>query len=891
MNIPRRSLFGKLNLSLFKAMESATAYAKLKNHSHIELCHWFWHFWQVSNTDLHAIAAHYKLEGGQIEQELRNACESQAHSAQGLIDFGQQTMLATEKAWIQASLVFGDRKIRSAWLLAAMLSDTSLRLALRSVSPSLLKITPPLDKSDWAPMLKGSREQTETAHDDNDLPSAMPGEASMAMATPQEAGDALHRYCADLTEQARSGKLDAVIGREHEIRTMIDILLRRRQNNPLLTGEAGVGKTAVVEGLALAIAQRNAPPALHNVRLLSLDVGTLLAGASMRGEFESRLKQLLKEAQDSETPVILFIDEVHTLVGAGGQAGTGDAANLLKPALARGSLRTIGATTWSEFKKHIEKDPALTRRFQVLQVQEPQIPAAKAMVRSLVDAFTQHHGVIIDNSAVEAAVDLSHRYIPARQLPDKAISLLDTACARVAMSQHSMPAALQRCQARMDEIQSHLKLSLQDQKRSPDHSAQIDELTRQLEVLTTERSTLTTRWEDEKTQVQKLQKAWCNDPTQAKDEDPGQAMASTAAKSASDLQQQLHAQQGDNPLVHAKVNAAVVASVVADWTGIPIGKMLTSDLQAILQLETALSQRVKGQTDALRAIAQRVQIAKSGLTDPQKPVGVFMLIGPSGVGKTETALALAETVYGGEHNLITLNMSEFQEPHTVSTIKGAPPGYVGYGEGGILTEAVRRKPHSVVLLDEIEKAHPDVHEIFYQVFDKGWMEDGEGQRIDFRNTLILLTSNTGSELVMQLHEDPDLRPNAQALTDALQPALREVFPAAFLGRTSVVPYAPLSSDVIAEIVTLQVNKVIDRMQHQHQIELTFSDLARANIGQAAGAMEIGGRRIAQHIERHVLPVLSTYWLEGMQQRNLATHIVLTWSDARGYSVESTTPNT
>ncbi|WP_396435584.1 type VI secretion system ATPase TssH [Limnohabitans sp.] len=885
MNIPRRALFGKLNLSLFKAMESATAYAKLKNHSHIEICHWLWHFWQISNNDLHVIAAHYKLDGGQIEQELRNACECQPHSTHGLIDFGHQTMLATEKAWIQASLVFGDRKIRSAWLLVAMLSDTSLRLALRSVSPSLLKITPPLDKSDWAPLLKGSSEQTETAHDDNDLPSAMPGEASLAMAAPQEAGDALHRYCADLTEQARNGKLDAVIGREHEIRTMIDILLRRRQNNPLLTGEAGVGKTAVVEGLALAIAQRNAPPALHKVRLLSLDVGALLAGASMRGEFEARLKQLLKEAQDSETPVILFIDEVHTLVGAGGQAGTGDAANLLKPALARGSLRTIGATTWTEFKKHIEKDPALTRRFQVLQVQEPHIAAAKAMLRSLVDAFTQHHGVVIDNSAVEAAVDFSHRYIPARQLPDKAISLLDTACARVAMSQHSMPAALQRCQARMDEVQSHLKLRLQDQKRNPDHSTQIDELTAQLETLATEKSDLTTRWENEKTQVQNLQKAWSNDPAQGE----GEAAPSTPPAYASDLQKQLQTQQGDDPLVHAQVNAAVVASVVADWTGIPIGKMLTSDLQAILQLEAALSQRVKGQTDALRAIAQRVQIAKSGLTDPQKPIGVFMLIGPSGVGKTETALALAETVYGGEHNLITLNMSEFQEPHTVSTIKGSPPGYVGYGEGGILTEAVRRKPHSVVLLDEIEKAHSDVHELFYQVFDKGWMEDGEGQRIDFRNTLILLTSNTGSELVMQLHEDPDLRPNAQALTDALQPALREVFPAAFLGRTSIVPYAPLSLDVIAEIVELQVKKVSARMQHQHQILLTFSDMARANIGQAAGALEIGGRRIAQHIERQVLPVLSTYWLEGMQQRNLAPHIVLTWSDTAGYTVEQARP--
>jgi type VI secretion system protein VasG len=877
MNIPRRSLFAKLDTSLFKAMESATAFAKLKSHSYVELSHWIWLFWQIPGTDLHSLARHQKLDEARIDQSLRMACEAQPVRPEGLIDFGRVLLETMEKAWLQASLVQGDRKVRSAWLLAVLLYDEASRSHLKAIAPELLKISLPLDPQGWAEVLKGSCEQTELAHDETGLPSAVPGEASDALTLTADAGDALRRYCQDLTEQARRGHLDAVIGREHEIRTLIDILLRRRQNNPLLTGEAGVGKTAVVEGLALAIANGHVPPALQNVRLLSLDVGALLAGASMRGEFESRLKQLLKQAQDCEQPVILFIDEIHTLVGAGGQAGTGDAANLLKPALARGGLRTVGATTWAEFKKHIEKDPALTRRFQVLQVHEPEVAAAMAMVRSLVDTFATHHGVVIENAAVEASVTLSQRYIPARQLPDKAISLLDTACARVAMSQHTLPADLLNCNARMDELQTRIHLCEQDQLRDPQTPHDLPNMQAQLQTLQDEAKTIAQRWTQEKKLVQILQQRWSEATTES---------AASVQSHANKLKQELQAIQGEAPWVHAQVSANVVASVVSDWTGIPVGKMLASDLQAVLELQDLLTQRVKGQADALSAIAQRVQIAKAGLTDPNKPVGVFMLVGPSGVGKTETALALAEAVYGGEHNLITLNMSEFQESHTVSSIKGSPPGYVGYGEGGILTEAVRRRPYSVVLLDEIEKAHPDVHELFYQVFDKGWMEDGEGVSIDFRNTLILLTSNTGSELIAQLCEDPALMPQAQGLADALQPELRKVFPAAFLGRMAIVPYLPLSPQVMTDIVGLQVGKVIDRMQLQHHIALTLSQAAKQQIGQAAGALEIGGRRIAQHIERHVLPVLSTYWLEGVQRQDLADAIELDWTSAQGYSLKT-----
>jgi len=878
MSIPRKILFGKLNTSLFRAMESATAYARLKGHPYVELGHWLWHFWQLPATDLQLLAQHHKLDANALDLELRLACESQPSHPQGLMDFGHQIQSAIEKAWTQASLCHDDRRIRSAWLLLALLDQAELKSALQSVAPSLLKISPPVHPEDWLAVLRHSVEHQDPAHDHSDLAPAMPGEASGALEPSPEAGAALTKYCTDLTELARTNQLDPVVGRGHEIRTMVDILLRRRQNNPLLTGEAGVGKTAVVEGLALAVAQGQVPQALANVRVLSLDVGALIAGASMRGEFESRLKQLLKQAQACEHPVILFIDEIHTLVGAGGQAGTGDAANLLKPALARGGLRTIGATTWSEFKRHIEKDPALTRRFQVLQVAEPAPEAAKAMLRSMVPTFSQHHGVIVTHEAIEAAVDLSHRYMPARQLPDKAISLLDTACARVAVSLQSEPASLTQLRAHIESTRTQLTICQQDHARSQGALEPVQALERQLIDLTADLAHNHDRWNTEKTLVQTLLAQWHSLNLQ-------EATPPEVTQQIQALLQQLESLQGGQVLVHPQVGAGVVADIVSDWTGIPAGRMLSSEKQAVLGLQSHLSRRVKGQDHALQAIAQRVQIAKSGLSDPLKPLGVFMLVGPSGVGKTETALALAEAVYGGEHNLITLNMSEFQEPHTVSTLKGSPPGYVGYGEGGVLTEAVRRKPYSVILLDEIEKAHSDIHEVFYQVFDKGSMEDGEGRQIDFRHSLILLTSNTGAEWIEQLCSDPSLVPETQALAQALQPELRKVFPAAFLGRVNVVPYLPLSGNVIEDIVDLQLHQVVKRMREQHHIQLHLTHAARAQVAQAAGALEIGGRRIAQHIERHILPVLAAHWLKAMPSQAGQQSLQLSWTSTDGYTLE------
>jgi len=865
MAISRRALFGKLNWTLFRAVESATAFAKLRGNPYVELTHWVHQLWQLNDSDLHRICRHYQVEPAEVERQLAAALAALPSGASSLSDFSHHVSAAIERAWILSSLEFGGLCIRSGWLLAALLQTPDLRGVLLGIAPAFRKIPADQLGDVMAGLIAGSPEAQEGPHDGSGLVPAVPGEASGALAPAADDKSALAKYCADLTDRARAGAIDPVIGRDHEIRTITDILLRRRQNNPLLTGEAGVGKTAVVEGLALAIARAEVPAALREVRLLSLDVGALLAGASMRGEFESRLKQLLEEASRSERPVILFIDEVHTLVGAGGQSGTGDAANLLKPALARGTFRTIGATTWSEYKRHIEKDPALTRRFQVLQVPEPDEASAIDMVRGLVSTFAAHHGVTVLDEAVRAAVVLSHRYIPARQLPDKAISLLDTACARVAMSLQTPPAAVSHLQQRIAALRVELELLDQEAVVAQGASARAERIAAASAALasaTDELDVQQRRWQAELALVQQIH-ALRAQPAES------QPVSGAPAASAAELhllEDQLSALQQDRPFAFPQVDENVIAALIADWTGIPAGRMLTDDVAAVLALQSTLERRVIGQGAALRMITERVQSARARLTDPDKPVGVFLLAGPSGVGKTETALALAEAMYGGEQQLITVNMSEFQESHSVSTLKGSPPGYVGYGEGGVLTEAVRRRPHSVILLDEIEKAHPDVHEIFFQVFDKGWMEDGEGRRVDFRHCTILLTSNTGSELIASLCEDPALLPEPAALRDALLPQLLQVFPAAFIGRLAVVPYLPLGEDALANVVALHLGRVVDRMENQHGIALGYSpDLVRHVVAQC-GTHETGARRLIGFIEQQLLPMLSRHWLDALQER-------------------------
>jgi type VI secretion system protein VasG len=867
MTIARRALFGKLNLTLFRGIESATAFARLRGNPHVELTHWIHQLWQLNDSDLHRICRHYKIDAQAVERDMASALSALPAGATSLSDFSHHIETAIERAWVLASLEFGDRCIRGAWLIAALLQTPELRRTLLGISAAFQRI--PVDGLVEAAtgIVAGSPEDGEGPHDGSGLPSAVPGETSGAFPGSPDGKSALARYCTDLTERARAGQIDPVIGRVHEIRTMVDILLRRRQNNPLLTGEAGVGKTAVVEGLALAIAGGEVPPALRDARLLSLDVGALLAGASMRGEFESRLKSLLDEAGKSVQPVILFVDEVHTLIGAGGQAGTGDAANLLKPALARGTLRTVGATTWSEYKRHIEKDPALTRRFQTLQVAEPEEAAAIEMVRGLVATFAAHHGVTVLDEAVRAAVTLSHRYIPARQLPDKAISLLDTACARVAMSLHTPPAVVERLRAQIAALRIELDLLARERlvaQGSEVRSDAVEAAKAKLSAAVDELVLQEARWHDELASVQEIHALRRGEG--GREEEAGCAGSKPLPAQLIALEHELLSRQQDASLVFAQVDESVVAAIVADWTGIPVGRMVKDEVAAVFGLQAKLDQRVIGQGHALAAIAERVQIARARLSDPNKPVGVFLLAGPSGVGKTETALALAEAMYGGEQNLITINMSEFQEPHTVSTLKGSPPGYVGFGEGGVLTEAVRRRPYSVILLDEVEKAHADVHEIFYQVFDKGWMEDGEGRHIDFRNTTILLTSNTGAERIASLCEGVSPVPGVELLRDELQPILRTVFPAAFLGRLSVVPYLPLGAEALGDIVSLHLERVVDRMNEQHGIELVYTPAVVHEVIERCGTHETGARRLIGFIEQKLLPLLSREWLDALHRR-------------------------
>ncbi|MHB9839214.1 type VI secretion system ATPase TssH [Paraburkholderia terrae] len=868
MTISRQALFGKLGATLFRSIESATTFCKLRGNPYVELVHWLHQLMQLPDSDLHRIARHAGIDPDTLQRDLARALAALPAGASSISDFSHHIELAIERAWVLATLEFGDRRVRGAWLVAAVVGTPELRRVLLSVSPAFGRIPVEAPRDDLVAWIDGSPESSDAPYDNTDFSAAVPGEASQAMPAGSK-GSPLDQYCTDLTARARAGEVDIVTGRGQEIRTIIDILLRRRQNNPLLTGEAGVGKTAVVEGLALAIANGDVPPALTDVRLMTLDVGALLAGASMKGEFESRLKGVLEAAVKSTAPTIVFVDEIHTLVGAGGQAGTGDAANLLKPALARGAVRMIGATTWSEYKRHIEKDPALTRRFQVLQVAEPQEPAAIDMVRGLAKAFSTHHCVIVRDKAIRAAVTLSHRYIPSRQLPDKAISLLDTACARVALSQHAPPRELQAVRQRLQSATVERDLLEQEARIGLDAGKALAAAKARINALSAEEKAIEAHWQAQLSAAQALatarEAAIAQDGTERDNTVPSVAMLG-------ELEQALRDLQGETPFVFPEVDDAIVAEIVSDWTGIPVGRMVTDEISAVRVLPETLAARVIGQSDALRQISERVQTARAGLTDPKKPLGVFLLAGPSGVGKTETALALAEALYGGEQNLITINMSEFQEAHTVSGLKGAPPGYVGYGEGGVLTEAVRRRPYSVVLLDEIEKAHHDVHEMFFQVFDKGYMEDGDGRYIDFRNTTILLTSNAGSELTASLCADATLAPGHEGLREALAPELLKVFPAAFLGRVAVVPYLPLAHASLASIVRLHLGRVVRRMADAHDIALHFSERVVDYIVARCLVQETGARVLIGFIEQHVLPRLSAHWLDAFSSRRTLSRI-------------------
>ena len=877
--ISRVALFGKLNKLGLQTIESATVFCKMRGNPYVELAHWFHQILQGQDSDLHRILRFYDLDPARVAGDIVRSLDALPRGASAISDLSAHLEDAVERAWVYASLLLGSDQVRTGHLVLGILKTPSLRNVLEGMSAEFRKVRTEHFSDHFDEVVGGSPEDGLQSLDGTAKGTAAPGETSAAMAPQLGGGDALARFCSDLTEKARAGEIDPVVGRDEEIRRVIDVLMRRRQNNPILTGEAGVGKTAVVEGFALRMVRGDVPPALQEARLLSLDVGLLQAGASMKGEFEDRLRSVIEEIQASPVPIVMFVDETHTLVGAGGAAGTGDAANLLKPALARGILRTIGATTWTEYKKHIEKDPALTRRFQVVQVSEPDEAKAVAMMRGVAATLERHHGVQVLDEALEAAVKLSARYIPARQLPDKSLSVLDTACARVAVSLHAVPAEVDDCQRRIGSLETELEIIGRDEAaghhvddRRERTRAGLAEARRRLEDLTA-------RWETEKSVVAEIlalraklrEGGGALDGAEAAETAGGSDAGAPLTDAERDTllaelrakQAELAALQGETPLMLPIVDAQAVGSVVADWTGIPVGRMLRDEIKTVLNLADHLSKRVIGQDHAMDAIAKRVQSSRAGLDNPSKPVGVFLLAGPSGVGKTETALALAEALYGGEHNVVTINMSEYQEAHTVSSLKGAPPGYVGYGEGGVLTEAVRRKPYSVVLLDEVEKAHPDVHEIFFQVFDKGRMEDGEGRMIDFRNTLILLTSNVGSEVIMDLCADPDLMPEPEGIAKALRDPLLKVFPAALLGRIVTVPYYPLSPEMIAAITRLQLGRIQKRVQDAYSVPFAYSDAVIDTIVSRCQELESGGRMIDAIVTNTMLPAISTAFLTRM----------------------------
>jgi type VI secretion system protein VasG len=884
-DISRVALFGKLNTLAYKSIESATVFCKLRGNPYVELVHWVQQILQQQNSDLHCIVRAFSVDAAKLARDLTDALDRLPRGATSVSDLSAHIEDATERAWVWATLKFGDAQIRTGYLVVAMLKTPGLRNALSAMSRELDKIKVEQLTDDFAQIVAGSPESALGASDGSQLASqAEPGEYSGAL-PPAQMGkqEALKRFTVDLTEQARLGKIDPVLARDDEIRQIVDILMRRRQNNPLLTGEAGVGKTAVVEGFARRIAAGDVPPALREVSLRTLDVGLLQAGASMKGEFEQRLRQVIDEVQASPKPIVLFIDEVHTLVGAGGAAGTGDAANLLKPALARGTLRTIGATTWGEYKKYIEKDPALTRRFQTVKVEEPTEDQAVLMMRGIVSVMEKHHRVQILDEALEAAVKLAHRYVPDRQLPDKSISLLDTACARVAVSHHATPPEVEDCQRRIEALETELQIIGREAAIGIETTERAASATAALESEKQRLKGLQSDWTREKSLVDEMLSlrarlreatgkadaaaapaAGGDAPAAAASEPPmSEADRLVARERLQELKAKLADAQGERPLVLPSVDEQAVATIIADWTGIPVGRMVKDEIATVLTLAKSLGQRVIGQDHALEMVARRVQTARASLENPNKPIGVFMLAGPSGVGKTETALALAEALYGGEQNLITINMSEFQEAHTVSTLKGAPPGYVGYGEGGVLTEAVRRKPYSVVLLDEVEKAHPDVHEIFFQVFDKGVMEDGEGRLIDFKNTLIILTTNVGTDLVMSMCKDPELLPDPEGIAKSLRAPLLKTFPPALLGRLVAIPYYPLSDAVLGKIIRLQLNRVVARIKQNHGADLSYDEDVVKLIASRCTEPESGGRMIDAILTNTLLPQISREFLERM----------------------------
>jgi type VI secretion system protein VasG len=851
-----KSLIGKLNTACRKSLESAAGLCLSHTHYDVELEHFFIKLLDIQDTDFQKILRYFEINESHLIGDLMGVIEKFKTGNARTPALSPRIPQMIKEAWLVASVDFQVPAIRSGHILLALLSNPETARALISSSSLFKKISMETLKGAFSDLTAGSAEDSEA------LSRAAESPTTGGTPVAHGKGQALAQYTVNLTAKAKKGEIDPVLGRDFEIRQMVDILIRRRQNNPILTGEAGVGKTAVVEGFALRIAEGDVPPPLRGVAIHTLDLALLQAGAGIKGEFEERLKQVIKEVKASPVPIILFIDEAHTLIGAGGSAGAGDAANLLKPALARGELRTIAATTWAEYKKYFEKDAALARRFQVVKVEEPDEETAMVMMRAISPFLENHHKVMITDGALRDSVHLSHRYITGRQLPDKSVSVLDTACARVAIGLTTSPPAVEEATRRLGQIDRETKLLQKEALMGQDHSERIEALAVQRVEIEKQLEALDKKWKAEMEVADRIFAAQ-KEILETHQKDPADPVLPKKQEELKSAEAELLAVQAKNPLVHISVNSETVSEVISGWTGIPTGRMLADEITTVLNLDKLLAERVIGQDHGLRTMAQTIQTAHAGIEDPSKPTGVFMLVGPSGVGKTETALALADLLYGGEENVITINMSEYQEAHTVSSLKGSPPGYVGYGEGGVLTEAVRRRPYSVVLLDEVEKAHNDVMELFYQVFDKGTLEDGEGRRIDFKNNLIILTSNLGTDTIMKLCADEETKPDPETLAETLRSDLQKHFKPAFLGRLKVIPYYPISDQNLRFITRLKLNKVVKRMRENRNTVLTYGEDVVESIARRCTEVDSGARNI-DHIMSHTLmPELSRELLTRM----------------------------
>ena len=907
MGLNLKALIAKLNDPARAALEGAAGLCLSRTHYDIEIEHFLTKLLDSTSGDFAAIIEHFEIDKSRLTAELARSLDKLKSGNARTPAISPTVLKMLTTAWTIGSIDFNAGQVRTGFTILALASDEELSRLIHEVSREFQKINADALRKDLMGIVALSSETTTSGV----APAAADGVKPVGGKTPN-----LDQYTVDLTGNAKKGKVDPVLGRDPEIRQIIDILTRRRQNNPILTGEAGVGKTAVVEGFALRVAQGDVPPPLKNVHVRTLDLALLQAGAGVKGEFENRLKGLIEEVKSSTTPIILFIDEAHTMIGAGGQAGQNDAANLLKPALARGELRTIAATTWSEYKKYFEKDAALARRFQVVKVEEPDEHQCMIMMRGLVASLEKHHNVRILDEAVYSSVRLTHRFLAGRQLPDKAVSILDTACARLALGQNATPPALEDLTRQLDALDVQTRILQREEIVGADHQEKLTELAAQKLAADEKLKSLQSRWDKERELVGKIRdlrnklEAGQNgkhSPTPAVAAAPTTPNGPVAAQEAAAvsavpaavatlveqetaatpsalktelqaLEAELSALQGETGLIRVCVDAQIVGEVLSAWTGIPAGKMLKDEITTVLALQEHLGKRVIGQPHAMEVISQRVQTSRASLDDPNKPVGVFMLVGPSGVGKTETALALSDLLYGGEHNLITINMSEFQESHTVSTLKGSPPGYVGYGEGGVLTEAVRRRPYSVVLLDEVEKAHPDVLELFFQVFDKGQMEDGEGREINFKNNIIILTTNACTDQMMKLVADPETAPSPRALIEALKPDLNKIFKPAFLGRMVLIPYYPVRDEALKQIIRLKLGKIQRRLLENHKIKLTYNDAFLEAVASRCTEVESGARNVDNILTNSLLPDISRKILGGMAEGEKLSAIHVSTND-------------